>query len=124
MTRTARTRPALATTMALMLIALVAVAVATLAAGLATSARQAREDRDAAQLRQLLLAGVEHARTPRPEGGHAVELPATLTSAGAKLSIEVKGNESLVAATVGGRTAEQVITRDASGKITSVRLVR
>jgi hypothetical protein len=108
--------------MALMLVTLVAVALAAMTSRLATSARQARQQQDRAQLHELLHAGAHFARTSPAEGNHVPQLPAALKDQGAKLTIEIKGKEATVHATVGRNRAGQVITIE-GGKIVAVRLL-
>jgi hypothetical protein len=116
-------RAAFATTMALMLIALVGVAMAAATANLATSARQTRAMREEAQLRQLLLAGTEFLRSLPGEGEYRVTLPPPLKDEGAKLTVRIKGREVTVEATVGPRHIAQVLTLDAAGKVSAVRVL-
>jgi type II secretory pathway pseudopilin PulG len=115
-------RRAVATTMALMLIVLVAVALAAMTSRLATSARQTRQQQDQAQIRQLLHAGAQFARTNPAEGNHSPQLPAPLKDQGAQLTIEIKGKEATMHAAVGRHRAAQVVTVE-GGKIVGVRLL-
>jgi type II secretory pathway component PulK len=115
-------RRAVATTMALMLVALVAVALAAMTSRLATAARQTRQQQDQGQLRQLLHAGAQFARTSPAEGNHTPQLPAPLKDQGAQLTLEIRGNEATVYATVGRHRAGQVMTIE-GGKIVAVRLL-
>ena len=116
-------RRAFATTMAIMFIALVGVALAAMSARLTTVARQGRQQREAAQLRQLLQAGTQLARSSPGEGRRSIELPARLKDAGAKLDIETKGREVTVEASIGADRASHVVTLDESGNSIRVRLV-
>ena len=116
-------RSAFATTMALMLIALVGVAMSAMAMRLSTLARQGRAIREEGQLRQLLLAGTRMAASSPGDGERAVELPAGLKNAGAKLVVRIKGREANVEATLGDRRMSHVLTLDQTGKVVRVRLV-
>ena len=119
---TARRPRAFATTTALMLLALVGVALTALTLRLTTVARQARQAYEAAQIRQLLLAGTRLARTSPGEGEHTVHLPANLNAAGAKLIVRMKGREASVEASMGDKRVSQSVTIAADGTAT-VRLI-
>ena len=122
MTASRTHRRAFATTMAIMFIALVGVALAAMSARLTTVARQGRQQREAAQLRQLLHAGTQLARS-WSEGRHSVDLPARLKDAGANLNIEMKGREATVEASIGTDRASHVVTLDEGGNPIRVRMI-
>ena len=118
-----RIRRAFATIMALMLMALVGVAMSAMAMRLSTLARQGRAMREDAQVRQLLLAGTRVAAWSPGDAERAIELPAELDGAGAKLVVRMKGREANVTASMGARRMSQVVTLDETGKVVRVRLV-
>jgi hypothetical protein len=115
-------RRAFATTTALMLLALVGVALSAMALRLTTVARQTRQTQEAAQIRQLLLAGTQFARASPGDGEHFIELPSALKASGAKLIVRMKGREGTVEASIGDRPVAQTVTFAADGAAT-VRLV-
>ena len=112
-----RTRRAFATTMALALVALVAVAVAALTSRLATAARIARTDREQTQLRQLLLAATDHARTTPQPGRHTLPLPPSLVEQGATVTWTTSANQTRIEARLGKSAMTQIVAADGTVRL-------
>ena len=119
-------RRAFATITAITLLALVGIALAAMGTLLVADARRTRAATSEAQLRQLLLAGAaaaeERVRNLPPvaaEQAWEVPLPA---GADASLTVRLERDDApathrvRVAATVGERTAGQVLTYDAASR--------
>jgi type II secretory pathway component PulK len=98
--------------MAIMLMAIVAVALAALTSRLGTAARIARAEREEAQVRQLLLAGVEYARAHPHEGERAMPLPEAVMNQGASVKITTKDGRSRIEARVGKSAVTQTVEPD------------
>lgn len=97
----ARGRRGFVTVIAIMLMALVGVAVAAVMMRVGTSARQGRALREQAQVEQVLLAGMDLARSGAARAEGEIALPAELSAEGAKLRVVREGKRLELEARVG-----------------------
>jgi hypothetical protein len=100
----ARGRRGFVTVIAIMLMALVGVAVAAVMMRVSTSARQGRAQREQAQVEQVLLAGMDLARSGAARAEGEMALPDELKREGARLRVVREGKGLALEATLGRLT--------------------